>query len=537
MKKRIISLLLSLVLIAGLLVTVPTSAYAAGFDGGDGSQDNPYLISTAAQLHTFRDMVNSGKRYICGALTSNIDLQNAQWEPIGLSSSGYSGTFDGNGYAIKNLQISEVVNSSGGLNGGGLFGNLGSSGVVKRVNVAGTISINGTYKVPDIGMVVGGNFGTIEECFATVDFKNSVMTATGSGWTNIGGIAGVNSGTIRNCYTVGSISATVNGSSMYTLNVGGIAGKVKTTGSVIENCYSAVTISVSSNKTTYVGSLVGMMDASGTVKNSYGNSNLCSTLLGTGTSNTSRVSSCYGMATADMKTAAFVSVLGNAYSTDKDGVNQGYPVLAALAYDEESDWSDWFEDEAMGDEVNQEIFESLIPPELTNKDLTKDITRAEFCAVAVRLYEQMSGIVLNAAELESPFTDTSSDAVKKAYAIGITNGISATSFAPYTYISREQMATMLTRVYKALNLPGWTLATDSQFVLDYSDVKPFADDQYISGYAKPSVYFMVKNGVIKGTSETTFSPRNLTPYEEAIGYANASREQALIMAVRMFQKL
>lgn len=73
-----------------------------------------------------------------------------------------------------------------------------------------------------------------------------------------------------------------------------------------------------------------------------------------------------------------------------------------MAYDEESGWSEWFEDEAMGDNINQEIFDSLIPAELQNRDLTRDITRAEFCAVSVRLYEQMGGQKLDAAALDSP---------------------------------------------------------------------------------------------------------------------------------------
>jgi len=536
MKKRIISLFMTLAMLAGLLAVTAVPASAASFDGGDGSRDDPYLISTAAQLETFRDLVNGGKRSLCASLSNNIDLRNAEWTPIGLSSSGYTGTFDGNGYAIKNLQIDKVANGGlGGLNGGGLFGNLGSSGVVKRVNVGGTVSINGTYDVPDIGMVVGGNYGTIEECFATMNFQDSNISAAGSGWTNIGGIAGVNAGTIRNCYTVGSIAVTVNSSTMTSLNIGGIAGKVKTSSSVIENCYSVVAIQANSNRTTYAGSLVGMMEASGTVKNTYGNQDLFGTLFGTGS--TSRVSNCTGQTTAYMKSAPFAAILGNAFSTDKDGVNQGYPVLSALAYEEESDWSGWFEDEAMGDNVNKEIFNALIPAELKNKDLTKSITRAEFCAVAVQLYEEMGGPRLNAASLDTPFVDTSSDAVKKAYQLGITNGTSATTFDPYTLISREQLATMLTRVYKSLNLPGWTLATDSEYTLDYSGTTKFADDGYISAYAKPSVYFMVKNQIIKGLTATTFAPRNVTTYEQAIGYANASREQALIMAVRMFQKL
>lgn len=207
-----------------------------------------------------------------------------------------------------------------------------------------------------------------------------------------------------------------------------------------------------------------------------------------------------------MKQASFAAQLGSAFAADTQKVNQGYPILQVMAYDEESGWSEWFEDEAMGDNINQEIFDSLIPAELQNRDLTRDITRAEFCAVSVRLYEQMGGQKLDAAAPDSPFADTGSDAVKKAYALGITNGVSPTAFAPYTHISREQLATMLTRVYKALNLPGWTLATDDQYTLDYSGTTPFADDGDISAYAKPSVYFMVKNQVIKGTSPPPSPP-------------------------------
>ena len=406
---------------------------------------------------------------------------------------------------------------------------------MKNLNVDGTFSMNGKQpKDVDIGGIAGGNLGTIEECFVTFNFEDFDLTITGASsasYITIGGIAGVNSGTIRNCYVVGSIDANI---STRKIMAGGLVGSTKASGTVVENCYTAVSININTNASLYTGGIYGQLAASGTFNNLHANSDLCVGLVGTGSD--SRLSDSCLYSTAYMKSDTFATEMGASFATDTEKVNEGYPVLRALVYDEESDWSDWFEDEAM-DEVNQEVFNSLIPPELANKDLKKDITRAEFCAVAVRLYEQMLGQTLSASGLESPFTDTSSDAVKKAYHLGITNGISETLFAPHTYISREQMATMLTRVYKALNLPGWTLATDSSFKLDYSDVKPFSDDQYISAYAKPSVYFMVKNGVIKGTSDTTFSPRNLTPYEEAIGYANASREQALIMAVRMFQKL
>ena len=83
--------------------------------------------------------------------------------------------------------------------------------------------------------------------------------------------------------------------------------------------------------------------------------------------------------------------------------------------------------------------------------------------------------------------------MKKAYALGITNGVTPTTFDPYTNISREQLATMLTRVYKSLSLPRLDPAQRRAVHPDYTGVTPFADDGYISAYAKPSVYFMVKN--------------------------------------------
>ena len=540
MRKRLCSAALALVMAVTLTLALAIPVGAAGYAGGSGTRNDPYLIGTAEQLKNFRDQVNSGNTGLCAKLTANIDLAGQAWEPIGLSSAGYTGTFDGSGYAIRNLYITDISTgtSAGGwtLWGCGLFGIVGKGGVVRGVNVDGTIAMKGENRTDiDLDCVAGGNLGTIEECFATVSFQGFDLTITSpssTSTTTVGGLVGVNQGIIRNCYVVGTMNLTIQ---TKRVSVGGLAGHLSGSSATLENCYAAVPIQVNTTAQENVGALVGKLNSKGICKNLYANGDLASRLQGEGSSYT--ISGATLLSTRQMQRAAFAQTLGSAFAADTQKVNQGYPILLAMAYDEESGWSEWFEDEAMGDNINQEIFDSLIPPELQNRDLTCDITRAEFCAVAVRLYEQMGGQQLDATVLDAPFADTSSDAVKKAYALGITNGVSATSFAPYTNISREQLATMLTRVYKALNLPGWTLATDDQYQLDYSGTKRFEDDKDISAYAKPSVYFMVKNEVIKGTSATTFSPRNVTPAQEAIGYANASREQALIMAVRMFQKL
>lgn len=83
----------------------------------------------------------------------------------------------------------------------------------------------------------------------------------------------------------------------------------------------------------------------------------------------------------------------------------------------------------------------------------------------------------------------------------------------------------------------WTLATDEQFTINYSGVSKYADDEESSEYAKPSVYFMTKYGVISGIGNELFELRNTNSKQEAERYANATREQALVMSLRSFKNL
>ena len=182
----------------------------------------------------------------------------------------------------------------------------------------------------------------------------------------------------------------------------------------------------------------------------------------------------------------------------------------------------------------------LIPDSLKDADLTKPITRAEFAAVSVRVYEALSGEKASPAA-PNPFTDTKDTEVLKAYQVGITTGTSATTFHPDTLLNREQAATMLTRVYKKVSIDGWEMSRDGEFADTFNGMftmpSPFADDAKISDWAKPSVYFMAANGIINGVGDNTFAPRATTDAEAAIGYAQATREQALAIATRMVKNL
>jgi hypothetical protein len=176
----------------------------------------------------------------------------------------------------------------------------------------------------------------------------------------------------------------------------------------------------------------------------------------------------------------------------------------------------------------------LIPDSLAGADLTGPVTRAEFAAVAVRVFEVLTGTKAVPAAV-NPFTDTDDPEVLKAFNTELAVGISETEFAPDALLNREQAATILTRVFKKVNLPGWTWAEDAAFELDFAGPDPFADDELISGWARESVYFMTANGIITGTGEGRFTPRAATPEEQALGYANATREQALLLAVRLVE--
>lgn len=194
------------------------------------------------------------------------------------------------------------------------------------------------------------------------------------------------------------------------------------------------------------------------------------------------------------------------------------------------DNSDW-----ATNELFQAYEYNLIPEKLEEENLTLQICRDEFASVCVKLYEALSG--KTATEGINPFKDTTDSDVLKAYNIGIVSGISANEFAPRAKLTRQEAAVMLTRVYKAVKLTGWTLSTDNQFTLNYTKPAPFADDANIDDWAKDSVYFMVANGVIAGVGDNRFAPKNTTAQEEYTGFANASREQAIVISVRSFKNL
>lgn len=99
-QKKAYSILTALVLLLTACTgAVFSSSRAAALElEGTGKADNPYLLSTAAELLEFAEKAAADPN-ICAMLTADISLEGETWTPIG----SYAGTFDGNYHCISNL--------------------------------------------------------------------------------------------------------------------------------------------------------------------------------------------------------------------------------------------------------------------------------------------------------------------------------------------------------------------------------------------------------------------------------------------------
>ncbi len=222
---------LALLALAALVwITVPVSAraegetvdtwdgktIAGGFAAGDGTQDDPFQIETAAQLAHFAKTVNEGEAYLYKyiVLTADIDLANKEWTPIGNHSNPFKGNFNGDNHTVTGMQI------SGELDRVGLFGECTKHNVnsaIKNITVKDSVICGINF----VGAIVGyAEEINIENCRSIGNTIN--------GKTDVGGICGKIGG-----YSVGKVSQCYNSSKVTGRGrVGGIAGM----GGIAENC-------------------------------------------------------------------------------------------------------------------------------------------------------------------------------------------------------------------------------------------------------------------------------------------------------------
>lgn len=194
------------------------------FTEGDGSEANPYIISTAEDMYLMAGKVNSGseayvdKWYKVKDEDTVFELSD-DWEPIGTKSNPFMGTFDGNGALIR-------LNATSGL-----FGFIRESTIM---NFQVGADVLGDSMVGGVASYFAGKRANVRE---TLTLENITVTGSVTGLSAVGGLLG---GTDGNRYAS-------SGSGSQGLDL-----------VVIKNCRNAATIQ---NNGGYTGGLVGYLYA------------------------------------------------------------------------------------------------------------------------------------------------------------------------------------------------------------------------------------------------------------------------------------
>ena len=249
-------------------------------------------------------------------LGSNIDASStAGWNagagftPIGTAHSPFSGTFDGLGHTISDLNLRLVQDPVTGVKASGLFASTSANTRIRNVGLVNVSSNTaGEGNEGPVGALVGINRGDIPHSYATGNLvgntnlgglvglnestgniHSSYFSGSAVAGNRLGGLVGVNEGSISNAYSTGEVR-----SSAYQDLIGGLVGH--NNGGHISMSYASA--DVSNAEPDSMGSLVGRND--GSVSNSHWNVEVSAPPgIATGTS-----SGATGLTSAQMKQQA-----------------------------------------------------------------------------------------------------------------------------------------------------------------------------------------------------------------------------------------
>lgn len=151
----------------------------------------------------------------------------------------------------------------------------------------------------------------------------------------------------------------------------------------------------------------------------------------------------------------------------------------------------------------------ILPAALQNA-YDQPITRAQFCVLADGLYTKVKGGMAS-ADPAVTFADTTDPAVLRMASVKVVNGVGNGAFDPDGQLTREQAATMLARLSAVLDKP----LTASE--------PTFADNADVAGWAMPFVGQMQASGIMGGTGNNQFSPKQ-----------SYTREQSVVTIMRLY---
>ena len=244
-----------LLILCLLIMPVTAAGLSASPPPGSGSEDDPYLLSSADHFLWMADQTAGGETFLGKyfRITDTIDCTGTALTPVGNDSTPFMGIVEGGGYSVENLTME---NQSGVFQG--LFGVLDSA-VVTNISLA-NCSIHGSVMV---GSLAGrADASTIINVWAD---KGTVVKGT----YHVGGLIGGAADTI---IAGGTSHATVCASGIGTENgLGGLVGFVWGNSIIGQSCTDGEVLAPNA---TAVGGLVGGDNGDTLYLNSYAAGNI-----------------------------------------------------------------------------------------------------------------------------------------------------------------------------------------------------------------------------------------------------------------------
>ena len=158
-------------------------------------------------------------------------------------------------------------------------------------------------------------------------------------------------------------------------------------------------------------------------------------------------------------------------------------------------------------QLSQAAVAGIVPASFESR-YTQAATRAEFCALAVRLYEKATGETITQ---RATFSDTTDFNVQKMAGLGVVNGVGGGKFDPGGTLTREQAATILARLAEAMGHPLPQAAP------------AFSDSAAIASWAAAGVGQVQAAGIMEGNG-SAFIPQSAY-----------TREQCILTVLRLYQ--
>ena len=292
MKKKVLSILLALALCLSLLPTAALAEDATAmpkYNGGNGTKDDPWLISSVADLQLLANTINNGDAAAFDAdctdtgdgipgnyhgyyfkQTTDLDLSDIMnWDPIGYSGSFYfAGNYDGGGHTISNAK-STGKNDVEGYATAGIFGWV-AFGSVKNLTVKNAdFFAEGNKNMSYAGGVLAVAYNcTVENC-SVYNSKIESRRAPNENSNYAGGITGIAlDSSFEKC---ASVKNTIRHGSFGGGFIGSVDGEGNSnfTNCYVANCTVTGCSDTGSNSTLSGGFLGAFMDGSAILNNCF----------------------------------------------------------------------------------------------------------------------------------------------------------------------------------------------------------------------------------------------------------------------------